>query len=453
MSTDARFAQPTPFARLVRTHAVMVCADAAFTVSLAGSIFFQSPTNAARGKILLFLIITMAPFAVVAPVLGPALDRTKGGRRMLVVLSAAGRGVLCIFMAMYISKAAPEGLLVYPLAFGVLVLAKGYQIAKSALLPALVTSDEELVNANSRLALIALIGATVGAAPAAAVQYLFGADWSLRFAAVIFVIAAILATKIPRTRVPGGEPDRRQEQLERAELHQPSILLAGSAMAVLRGSVGFLLFFSAFSFKNDVFSLGVIGVASGLGGFVGVIAAPILRKSFREEIIVAASLALPAIFGILGALAGGAPGFGLTAMAVAIGAAGGRLGFDSLLQRDGPDAVRGRAFARFETRFQFVWVVGGLIGIIPFAEQVGLFLLAFVLGFAAISYIGALRAARSRVHRTKLLPEAVDRAIVRSRERAVGGMKSRMRRKPKGSPPAEPAPNAPRPAEDPRADA
>ena len=36
----------------------------------------------------------------------------------------------------------------------------------------------------------------------------------------------------------------------------------------------------------------------------------------------------------------------LAAFAVGIGAAAGRLGFDSLLQRDGPDAVRGRAFAR-----------------------------------------------------------------------------------------------------------
>ena len=199
-------------------------------------------------------------------------------------------------------------------------------------------------------------------------------------------------------------------------------------MAVLRGSVGFLLFFSAFSFKTDLFALGVIAVVSGVGGFIGVIAAPVLRKSFREEVIVASSLVLPAVFAVLGALLGGGAGFALTAMALAIGAAGGRLGFDSLLQRDGPDAVRGRAFARFETRFQLVWVIGGLIGVIPFPPEVGLFLLAIVLGFAAISYVAALRAARSRASRTKLLPEAVDRAIVRSRDRAFGEVRSRFRR-------------------------
>ena len=40
-------------------------------------------------------------------------------------------------------------------------------------------------------------------------------------------------------------------------------------------------------------------------------------------------------------------------------------------------------FAKFETRFQLVWVIGGIIAIIPFAKQMGLFLLAIVLGFAA----------------------------------------------------------------------
>ena len=136
---------------------------------------------------LLFLLITMTPFVIIAPVLGPALDRMKGGRRLFLISSAAGRALLCIALAMYISKPAPEGLLVYPLAFGVLVLQKGSAIAKSALVPALVNDDAELVTANSRLALINAIGAFVGAAPAFVVYKLFGADWSLRYGAVVFV--------------------------------------------------------------------------------------------------------------------------------------------------------------------------------------------------------------------------------------------------------------------------
>src|SRR5262249_35373958 len=152
---------------------------------------------------------------------------------------------------------------------------------KSAILPSLVGSAEELVRANSRLALVALIGASVGGLPALGVQELFGSDWSLRMAALVFVIATIVAAKIPKLR-PIPEPDTRQTQLERAELHEPTILLAGSAMALLRGSVGFLSFFTAFSLKDDLFGLGVVLTASVMGAYVGVIAAPVLRRAFRE---------------------------------------------------------------------------------------------------------------------------------------------------------------------------
>ena len=426
-SVDPRFAAPTPFARLMYAHAVSVCGDACITVSLAGSLFFQSPTSAARGKVLLYLLLTMAPFAVVAPIMGPWLDRQKGGRRMLVIISCAARVVLCLGMAQYISKAAPEGLLVYPLAFGVLIFAKGQGVAKSALVPALVRNDDELVTANSRLALVSVIAAAVGGAPALLVQLLFGADWSLRLAAVVFGIAAVLAIQIPRTRT-RGPADARQERLEREELHTPSIQLGGSAMAVLRASVGFLVFFAAFSLKSDVVVLGFVGAASMAGNFLGVIAAPQIRKSQREEVIVASALVVPAVFALLGAFVGGGFGFVLTGFAIAIGAGAGRLGFDSLLQRDGPDAARGRAFAKFETRFQIVWVVGAMFGIIPFAVQAGLFLLAAVLAFAAVSYVAALRAARGREMRTQLLPGRVDRELKRQRRQASAKMKARLGR-------------------------
>jgi len=130
--------------------------------------------------------------------------------------------------------------------------------------------------------------------------------------------------------------------------------------------------------RRSFLSTALAGGAAYVGNFLGVLIAPALRRSVREEVILASSLVLPAAFALLGALVAGAVGFVLAAFTLGIGAAAGRLGFDSLLQRDGPDAVRGRAFAKFETRFQLVWVIGGIIAIIPFAKQMGLFLLAIV---------------------------------------------------------------------------
>jgi hypothetical protein len=422
MSEDPRFLAPSPFSRLMAAHAASVCADACVAASLAGSLFFAQPTSAARGDILLFLLLTMAPFAIVAPVMGPALDRIKGGRRLMVVTSCLGRAVLCLAMAQFITKPTPEGLIVYPLAFGVLVLQKTYAVARAALVPAVVDDESELVRANSRLALISLVASMVGGAPAFLLQLAFNASWSLVLAVVVFSVATVLATRIPRTQV---VQDAAEVQLEAEELHQPSILIAGSAMAVIRIAVGTIVFLSAFTFKNDKIELFVVLGAYGLGSFTGNIVAPIARRHAREEIILVTCLLGAAAFVLFGALAGGSlGGAALAGIAVATASAAGRVGFDSLLQRDGPDAARGRAFARFETRFQVAWVFGALFGIIPFSEGVGLLALGVLLLFAGLSYLAALRTARTRPPRKTLRPEAVDRAF----DKAKGELRQRYQR-------------------------
>jgi len=438
MATDPRFLPPSPFSRLVTAHAVSMCGDAAIAASLAGSLFFSTPTDSSRGKVLLYLMVTMLPFAVVAPVLGPALDYRRSGRRILIATSMLGRGVLALLMARWVSDAAPGGLLVYPIAFGILVLAKGYSIAKSALLPALLGRADELVRANSKLALVSAIATTVGGVPAFVVQDLFGPEWSLRFAFVVFVIGTFLALKIPSVTLAQSE---REQELEREELHQPSILLAGSAMGLIRGAVGYLAFFAAFSLKSDLFALGVAATMAVAGGFVGNIIGPHVRRVLREEQMLAAALLVTASFVLIGTLLATTPAFAIASFAVAIGAATGRLAFDSLLQRDGPDAARGRAFARFETRFQVAWVIGALIGIIPQNVQLGLLMLAIVLALGGVSYVAARRAAQGREMRTTLRPEAVDRAVGRATRNVRRRFRDQRRRgRRRALPPATPAP-------------
>lgn len=419
MATDPRFLAPSPFSRLVTAHAVSMCGDAAIAASLAGSLFFSSPTSSSREKVLLYLLVTMLPFAVVAPVLGPVLDYRRSGRRVLVVTSMMGRAVLALLMARWISDAAPGGLLVYPIAFGILVLAKGYSVAKSALVPALIDDPNELVRANSRLALVSVIATTVGGVPAFLMQEVFGPELSLSFAFVVFVLGGILALKIPQVRI---QQTAKQAELEREELHQPSILLAGSAMAVMRGAVGFLAFFAAFSLKNDLFALGVAAAMAVTGGFVGNIAGPAVRRALREEQMLAASLLITGSIVLVANLMPENVSFALSSLAVATGAATGRLAFDSLLQRDGPDAARGRAFARFETRFQVAWVIGALVGIVPQNEKLGMLILAISLAVGGALYVAARRAASGRQMRTTLRPPAVDRAL----GRATAGFRQRM---------------------------
>src|SRR5437764_4724080 len=227
----------SPFARLALTHALAIGADTLVAVALAGSIFFSATLAAARPKVLLYLGITMVPFAVVAPVIGPALDWTRGVRRIMVAVFALGRALLCVFMANHLNS-----LFFYPAAFGALALSKGYLVAKSALVPAVVEDQTALVEANSRLALIAVLAGVVLGPLGAGIQTLTNAGWVLRLAALVNLVSVVAAFRIPRAAkmAPPAAP------LEQAELHGASIRLAATAMAVLRASVGFLTFLAAF---------------------------------------------------------------------------------------------------------------------------------------------------------------------------------------------------------------
>src|SRR5580704_6016666 len=91
--------QSTPFGRLALLHVVMTAGDTLVTVSLAGSLFFSISPEAAKNKVILYLLLTMAPFAVVAPLLGPVIDRSRGARRAVVVASGVGRAFVVILMA------------------------------------------------------------------------------------------------------------------------------------------------------------------------------------------------------------------------------------------------------------------------------------------------------------------------------------------------------------------
>ena len=71
-------------ARLMEMHAFSTAGDAAVAVALAGTLFFQVPTGEARGQVAQFLALTMLPFAVVAPLIGPFLDRYRRGRRWAI---------------------------------------------------------------------------------------------------------------------------------------------------------------------------------------------------------------------------------------------------------------------------------------------------------------------------------------------------------------------------------
>jgi len=380
----------TPFGRLAVVHAVSAAGDALFAVSLAGSLFFNVSLDAARPQVILYLALTMAPFAIVAPLIGPLSDRFRGGHRAVVAVACVSRGIVCWLLAGDL-----RSLFLYPEAFALLVLGKTYSVSKNALVPHLVDDDTELVQANSRLTLLGLAGGAVAGALGSGLVGIFSAPWALRLGAFVFVAAALAALRVPRAAA--APPD--SAVIEYESLHTPVIQLGAVAIGLLRAGVGFLLFLLGFALRREgepAWVYGLLFAASGVGALIGSVAAPALRRRLREEGMLAAALALPAILALGGAIRFGRVALVIVPVGLGAAAAGGRQAFDALVQGHAPAASRGRAFARFETMFQLAWVLGALVPVVTGADaRLGLGALGGTLAagavWFAISRRGAVR--------------------------------------------------------------
>ncbi|MEW6152762.1 MAG: MFS transporter [Actinomycetota bacterium] len=377
------------------THCLSVAGDTLITLALAGSLFFSISPSAARGRVAAYLLLTMAPFAIIAPLLGPALDRSRGGRRTMLILAAVSRAAVCLSMATHVDSAW-----VFPEAFALLVLAKAHMITKSALVPATVADNSELVEANSRLAVLSAVTGFVVALPGIAILRIgfLGSPWALRLAAVAFVAAAFAAARIARP--PKSHEPIAESPVAKAELHSASIRLSVTAMAVLRAVVGLMTFLVAFAFRREdapAWWFGAVLATSVVGNFAGAAVAPWLRRHLREERILLGALALVTVTAFFAARAGGLGAIAALAAVLGLAAGAGKLAFDSIVQRDAPDAVRGRTFARFETRFQLVWVVGAAVPVVlTLSASTGMDLIAVASAAAFTTYVGGLAATHRR---------------------------------------------------------
>ena len=191
--TGASGAGRTGLSTLIELTAAGGASDAFVAVSLAGTIFFSTSVVQARGRVVLFLLVTMAPFAVLAPFIGPALDRMQQGRKYLLAGTLLARGLLCWGMSAAINS--PVTLL--PAAFGILVLQKSYGVVRASVTPRLLPAEITLVTANARSQLITLITSMLGGAVAAGIQVAFGSAWVLRAGTLIYLAATFLALRLP----------------------------------------------------------------------------------------------------------------------------------------------------------------------------------------------------------------------------------------------------------------
>lgn len=431
-ATHAHGAGESGLGKLIELHAVNGAGDVMITVALASTVFFSVPTDEARGRVALYLAVTMAPFTLLAPVVGPLLDRLPHGRRAAMAGAMFARAVLAITMS---GAVATGGLELYPAALGVLVCSKAYGVVRSAVVPRLLPPRFSLVKANSRVTLAGLL-ATGVAAPIGAGLQSIGSPWPLYGACVIFLGGTVLAFTLPpkvdsakgerkarlvvpheeavRPPAPAKESKGRWSGSTRAGGRKgrekppglrsvgPSVLHGLQANAAHRALSGFLIFYLAFLLREHplagqsaAVSLGIVGVAAGAGNAFGTAVGSWLRAR-GPELIVATVLGLALGVAVLAAI------FFSTVMVAALAAVAGftqalsKLSLDAMIQRDVPEEVRTSAFARSETLLQMSWVVGGAIGIaLPLNGALGMSVAAGILALGAgASVRGLLGAAR-----------------------------------------------------------
>ncbi|MEV4370794.1 MFS transporter [Nonomuraea sp. NPDC049637] len=417
--TYAGGAGRTGLGRLIELSAGNSAADALVTVALASTVFFGVPVGEARGSVALYLVITMLPFGLLAPFVGPILDRFRSGRRYVMAGTLFGRGLLCFAMAAAVGAGDLPTLFIG--ALGVLVLSKAYNVSRAAIMPSVLPADITLVSANARVALFTLVAAGVAVPVGAGLTAWLGSAVVLRVAMPAFLLLGVAAVRLPRHV---DSPDQEEEGVAprwRTLLKVgPAVAEAVWANVALRVFSGFLVFFLLFlvqdkavpwlaapaaaaSFFDVPKTIALLALAAGLGGLAGAAVANWTR-SHSPQVIVLVTLAVTAATTIATAVL-----FGLwTALAVSLVTAFaqelGKLALDAIVQREIGEEVRSSTFGVVEAVLQFAWVFGGLLGLVLSLTRSSLagfvapaVALTGALGWLLVTRRGRVRAAEAKL--------------------------------------------------------
>jgi MFS family permease len=404
----------TGLTQLLWVNALHMAGDAMVAVSLAGTLFFAAATDAQRSNVALYLLVTMAPFALLAPVIGPALDRLQRGRRWALAASLFGRAVLALVMA-----AHHDDLLLYPAALGVLVLSKSHNVLRASVVPRVLPEAMSLTSSNARMSVFGLATAAVAGGIGAGLASLLGFGWELQATAIVFGVAGVLAVRLPR-HVDVSTGELPADVLTTAEIPltgrrrrvSPNVVLALRANAALRGLGGFLTIFTAFLVQatfddgwSATLALGTVAAAAGVGSFAGTAAGSRLHSAEPDRLVLISAAAAAGIT-VLAAFFYSFPMAAVVAGVAAVTNALGKVALDAIIQREVPDNLRASAFARSETWLQMSWVVGGALGIaLPPRGWLGFTVAAALLVLA----VGLVLWSRSR-RRRPLGPAPADSA-------------------------------------------
>jgi MFS family permease len=391
--------------------------DATLAVALANTLFFSAASAESKDKVALYLLITVAPFALIAPVVGPLLDRVQRGRRLALALSTAGQGALAVVLALFMDTWA-----LYPAALGILVLSKSFGVLKAAVTPRVLPPGITLVTTNSRLTVFGMLASVVFGGIAAGVSWLAGSSGAAWLTAAVCAVGVWLCLRIPRwVEVTEGE-------METVLIPRPGAGRAGGvggraprvpmsahvvtalwANGSIRALTGFLTLFAAFVVKHEtegtpgrqLLLLGVVGAAAGAGGFLGN-ALGARRRFDRPAALLVTGLSASLAASVVAAVVVGLATAAVVALVGATASALLKVCLDAVVQRDLPEAARASAFGRSETILQLSWVFGGALGVLlPPTWWIGFTVISGVLAVGTVQTVLTTRGRSLVPHRRR----------------------------------------------------
>ncbi|MFI5494401.1 MFS transporter [Actinoplanes sp. NPDC051859] len=403
----------TGMIRLFDLHALSCAGDTLIAIGLAGTIFFNVPLGEARSKVALYLLITMVPFALLAPVVGPLLDHFRHGRRYALAAAMLGRAFLA-----YVISDNLLGWGLYPAAFGVLALSRAYGVARSAAVPRLLPEGVGLSQVGARASVYGTFAGAV-VAPIGLLAFKIGPQWPLRVSSILFLVAMVVALRLP-PRADSDPPEevprpfRTMLRLRRG----PDRPLSGNLVvgtligaASFRCLYGFLLLYLAFAVKAGGLSTEVFGRDIGSQGAVAVVGGALAVGTFlataigtrlrihRPAALQSGGLTVTAIVAVLAAIFFTLPMVALFSLVASVFSGISKLAIDASIQERVPERLRASAFAHSETVLMIAWVIGGAVGIIPLTGRLGIILAAvFALAAAIRGVIAAGRLRKERLH-------------------------------------------------------
>ena len=281
--------------RLTLTHAIDDFGDAMVNLSLVGSLFFSVSLDASRSRILLYLVLTAAPLAIAAPVVGNALDRTRYGYRIAISGSQVVRAAASVALIGSLLSVA-----LYPLAFVVLVCRKVYALGKIALLSQMTNDRQELLQADTH---IARTGTVVGGAGTVAGGVLLATgstDAMLLLAAAAFVERSV---RLAKAAAPDAAHSRRRSSSRMSELIPPRIWSATIAVTAIRAAAGALTYLLAFAIKRGggdewIYAAGLL--VGGVGGLLATLLASRLHRWLEPDGVLVLALLVPGLVCAIG---------------------------------------------------------------------------------------------------------------------------------------------------------